>query len=838
MQSNQQSAHSDDGRRLLVASAILTALALAIFLPLLAPGGAARFPWGSDTLGHVLKAKYLGERIRSGSLYPALLPSWYMGTQMLRYYPPLPYYLLVAITLPLGDSVAAAGWMVMLCALLGGLSWLLYRRWVGLWATTLGGALFMILPDNLRVGLAEGNLPRALATALLPAAVYALLRALEPGGRRRHLLALTAIFAALVLSHAMMAAIYGVCAFALAALWAASGLSTPARAARALAAAAFGIMLCGWWLLPSLTGGITELNADAMSEALAVIPLLQYLNPRGRIGDPEAIYVGLTLVVLPLALLFVRAGRRAQPVALSLVGLGAILMTAPGVNDLWRSLPFHQLFWPLRFLGAASFMLLLAIIWRLPALALGFRVVIGLLIAAEGVGSLPLIHTRPLAPDVAGIAQRLATTDGWRVATLDESRLGSSASYAFSADAGREQIFGWAYQGAHTASTVAMLNEALVTGAPSYLADRLDLYGVDAVVLLNRQPRRQQIAAALAQRGFRADTPGPEATLYTRGGGPRATLADWPALGIGRGTQGLSLLFPGLMHGDSPYLDDYTLDELERYQCVVLAGFRWHDRAAAEELARAAAAAGVRVVVDLTGVAPDPLAHIPRFLGVWGEPVELGAEPPLVEGAGASYRLLPLGSAGERWYASVPQGLDEATLSFDYLGERAAAVGYRQIGPAQVWFVGMNLPYHASLTRDPAAAQLLSELLGLTPDAAPPRRAIPLADYRADDQGYIFTYTLDAPQRLLVPVAAFDGARVRVDDTNVPNTSYDRLLAFDAPAGTHTVTMTVGRTPIEAAGWLLSAATLALIIMLDRWGMAHAAAPIRHPYPAAGGSTP
>jgi uncharacterized membrane protein len=102
--------------------------------------------------------------------------------------------------------------MTMLCALVGGQSWLLYRRWVGLPMAALGGALFMILPDNLRVGLAEGNLPRALATALLPAAFYALLRALEPDGRRRHLLALTGIFATLVMCHAMMAAIYAVCA--------------------------------------------------------------------------------------------------------------------------------------------------------------------------------------------------------------------------------------------------------------------------------------------------------------------------------------------------------------------------------------------------------------------------------------------------------------------------------------------------------------------------------------------------------------------------------------------------------------------------------------------------
>jgi len=55
----------------------------------------------------------------------------------------------------------------------------------------------------------------AITTALLPIAMYALLRSLGPDGRQRHVLALTSIFATLVLCHAMMAAIYGVCAFVL-----------------------------------------------------------------------------------------------------------------------------------------------------------------------------------------------------------------------------------------------------------------------------------------------------------------------------------------------------------------------------------------------------------------------------------------------------------------------------------------------------------------------------------------------------------------------------------------------------------------------------------------------
>ncbi|HNB53594.1 MAG TPA: 6-pyruvoyl-tetrahydropterin synthase-related protein, partial [Anaerolineales bacterium] len=89
------------------------------------------FPWGSDTSGHALKVEYLLQELAKGHLYPDLLPAWYMGLQMMRYHPPLPYYLLAGLAVMLGSSLRAANLFIVLCAWAGGASWMLFRRWIG-----------------------------------------------------------------------------------------------------------------------------------------------------------------------------------------------------------------------------------------------------------------------------------------------------------------------------------------------------------------------------------------------------------------------------------------------------------------------------------------------------------------------------------------------------------------------------------------------------------------------------------------------------------------------------------------------------------------------------------
>lgn len=792
-------------RHLIVSVLLLTVGAALIYQGILsAPDDASLYPWASDTLGHVLKVEYLKQQIEQGILYPDLLPAWYMGVQMLRYYPPLPYYVLVGLTWVTGDAIFAANGFIALCAWLGALFCLLYRRWVGWWPATAGGALWLLLPDNVRVALAEGNLPRVLATALLPLTLYLLLRTLEPDSRRQHWLGLSLCFALITLCHAMMAAIYATCCALLMALCWLGRIAPLKRAALALGCMALGLMLSGAWLLPSLTGGITELDSAAMTEALAVFPWTTYLNPLLRMSDPEIVYPGAVLLIATLISVFAR--RERMSIALALAGLFGIAITTPGFNAMFNALPMHNLLWPLRFVGIASFLLLLALMWQAPTWTSRplVPILLALLLAADSVVSIRLIHLRPVHPELRAVANQVAQLDGWREATLDYSRLGSAASYLLTASGQREQLFGWAYQGARTARNVAALNEAIQQGHLSYALDRLTLMGVDDVVILNDILRDSALDAPLTASGFAPRHVGRDLTLYHRDGAPRAIRARWPALGIGRNAQNLAYLFPQIILGTRVRVDDYTPDELMVYDTIVLSGFQWANRQQAEDIIRQVAEAGKRVVIDLTRSPDDPLAQEPHFMGVWGETILLGPGPIQVAGQGRTLTLQSFTDQYSPWKAHTPQGLQVEVLHHDYLGAQSVVLGYNQYSAGRVWFVGLNLPYHAALTRDTVAIELLSEVLQLPPHQPSRYSSVPLDDYAPSQAGYAFSYTLDTNDTLLIPIAHHEGTQVQVDGQPTRVRSFENMVVFDAPAGRHHVTTQVRPTPIYALGQIVS----------------------------------
>jgi uncharacterized membrane protein len=791
-------------RRLVLAVVLLKAATAFVYRGILIAPNAELYPWASDTLGHVLKVEYLRQQTAQGILYPDLLPAWYLGVQMLRYYPPLPYYVLAGLTGVTGNAISAANGFIALCALMGSLFCLLYHRWAGWLPATAGGLLFLVLPDNVRVALAEGNLPRVLAAALLPLTLYLLLRAMEKDGTRRHWLGLSVCFALIVLCHAMMAAIYAACCALLAGLCWIARVTTLKRAALALACAALGLMLSGWWLLPSLTGGITELDSAAMTEALAVFPWTTYLNPLLRMSDPEIVYPGAVLLMTAIAILIAR--RERMSVVLALTGLAGVAITTPGFNAAFNALPMHNLLWPLRFVGIASFLLLLAAVWQAQAWKTKplIPVVFAFLLVADGAVSLRLIHQRAARPEVRATADQLARLTGWREATLDYSRLGSAASYFFTAAGHREQLFGWAYQGARTARNVAAINEAVQQGHIPYALDRLALMGADDVVVLNDGVRGSNLLAALTAAGFAPQFTGQEITLYHRDGAPRAIRAHWRVLGIGRGAQNLAYLFPQIILGTRTQVDDYTPEEMMAYDTIVLSGFQWANRQRAETIVRQVAEAGKRVVIDLTHSPNDPLAQEPHFMDVWGETIILGPGPVAVQGEGRAYTLQSFTGQDSSWVAHTPQGLQVEVLHHNYLGTQSTVLGYNRYGAGRVWFVGLNLPYHAALTRDPAAIELLADVLQLPPDQPNNYSALPLEDYAPSQAGYAFTYTLDASDVLLVPVAHHEGMQAQVDGKPVRLRSLENMVAFDAPAGQHHVVIQVRPTPIYTLGKFIS----------------------------------
>lgn len=773
------------------------------------------YPWSSDAWGHLVKAVYLRDQIGEGQLYPDLFPSWYSGQQMLRYFPPISYYALVGLNEVTGNIYTAGNLYLFITALFGGLSFLLFARRIGMVWALVAGILFVLFPDNLRVAFAEGNLPRLAATMFLPTAVYFLVNLMERGGKRRDVAGLAIVVALIVLSHAMMAGIFllGLGLYVIS-HWLITGGRFKVAAVGA-GTLTTGLLISAWWMFPSLTGGINELDNSASSEAIAQFPVDVALNPGLRSGNNEVFYVGITALILAFVAAFMWS--RLEPWVKALVPV-TLFMTFVGSAifvDVWQVLPAHQLFWPLRFMSfAAVGLTLTAVIVAREIYRSGARpekrwlrlaaVGIVALMLIDYYPSFELVRTRERPEPVQQVADDLSELEGWRVATADLSRLGSAPAMLFTTDGEREQVFGWAFQGSIVAPSLARINESLTDNYLAYGTSRLSRMGTDDVVILPGTGISTGLGDALEADGFELQSTNGELQLYHRDGTPRAYSVQPSVLGIGTGANNAALIFPQIVVGSSTNIDDYPREFLDLFDVILLSRFETGSRSGAETLVKELAESGKRVVIDMTGAPTSPFSRQPKFLDVYGEPILQIEQADLIED-GVTTSLLPFPTEFGKWSSVTPQGAEEDLIDFEYPATRGAAVSRNSYGEGDVVFLGLNLIFHAARTKDTVAVGLLEDFIGVPAYEAPEDTALPLESYVASEDGWRFDISLDDEQWILFPMAFHDGTRVSVNGQEVEAIGLERLTFARMPAGDHSVHISSERTGIYFFGYIGSA---------------------------------
>jgi uncharacterized membrane protein len=812
---------------------------------------AVRYPWSSDAWGHLIKAEYLISEIGEGRLYPDLFPQWYNGQQMLRYYAPLPYYALAALLPFTSDSFSAGHLFLFIAALSGGLSMLLFSRRFGLLPATVGGILLILMHDNIRVAFAEGNIPRVMASAFLPAVAYFAIELLDaPKPNVWRFAGLAALIALVVITHAMMAAILGACIVLLAAVYWTQRWDRLPNALLAVAAVVTGVLLSGWWILPSLTGGITELNVEAASAGLSSIAWSETFGPLGRYANIESFYIGLAAVFG--LLIAVGFWRRLGAVsrALLVTSLVTLTISTTLLNPAYSALPMHQLFWPLRFMSFAGFLAVLTIVALLSVLwnRKGRRYRMERYIAAamialfllDAVPSLRLTGPRDLPHEIAHVSNLLADSGGWRVAAADLSQLGSSPTYLFSTVGGREQVFGWAFQGAPTAPLLGMVNQGIEKGNAHFALSRLDLLGADSLVVLKPEyahtyPISQEFVDEIPRYGYRTVYEGERVLLYQKEGSPRVYRIEPDVFAVGSASRNLALVFPQVVVGTENAIDAYPLEFLASFDTLILCGFTWNDKGRAEDIVRALSRMGKNVVIDLTGTPVDPVARIPEFLGVYGERVRISNFVSL-RFDGFEGRLAPYDTEYSPWQAYVPQGLDSKQITFDIASVQATVAGRKLTGDSShVTFIGLNLPFHAVLTRDPAAIALLESVTGLDANDGMVTEAVPLTSYKPSEAGYDLRVTAPSSGYYIVPVAHHSGTEVEIDGRGVDSLSVEMLTLVRLEEGEHHVRVLSEPTAIYGIGKAASLTGLLIVAaatvpgLLRRWHLIAQNAPRRSP---------
>ena len=172
------------------------------------------YPRGSDTLNHMYRGRLVYEGIKEGNWYILYDTSWYNGIELMRYWAPVPLYMLAGCLFLTGGNLMSS-YILFLGALfvLGACGWLLFGvRYQKQYLAAFLGVAWFLLPDNMRVLFAEGNIPRAVVATLLPYLLYAIWQFLEEK-RTKAMYAIVLLMALIALCHLMIAAMVGITTF-------------------------------------------------------------------------------------------------------------------------------------------------------------------------------------------------------------------------------------------------------------------------------------------------------------------------------------------------------------------------------------------------------------------------------------------------------------------------------------------------------------------------------------------------------------------------------------------------------------------------------------------------
>ena len=723
--------------------AIIAGYAAVSFLIMYLVSKSGVYPSGSDTMCHIYKGSVLYQQIKQGNWYPLFDPMWYNGVEMMRYWAPLPVYFL-AMCQAFAGGDCFGGYLVFLglVSFFGAVVWFFIgcrhkRPWMG----AVIGLLWFFMPNNLLAIFVEGNLPRALCMVVLPLFV-ANVHDYLLDGRWKSLPQITICFVFMTLCHTGYA---GMIALALLVFLVIFRIlyRQRRRIFEVLFAVILGFALTGIWMYASLQGGITSTDSSQVMQGFFQDAVIS-LNPFHRITDGQGyFYFGLAAFLLIVFGMFF-AKRKSLP------GFWAafliFLCTTTTMYSVLVLLPGSQYLWMLRFISIAlCFALYSFLLWK--TLKKPFVIVIVALLFLDVVPSLQLVYgeTSGVTPQeryesmseytLIGEAKEITSQ---RLALLDLSTLGADGAYLVSREEdGVPAVFGAGWQSAATAQRISLLNESLEKGNYLYLFDRCIELGSDTVLIRVSQASAKEedipnIDAAAEKLGYSVVDSNSDYRLYHLDA-PECfgVVSEFDAIGIGRSASLMALQFPVIEETTDTNLNHYSYDELSRYQVIYLAGFTYDDREAAEDMLLQLSENGTRIVILADGIPVDKQTGTQSFLDVDCHSITFSnGYPELDTVDGILYcDLFPEGYT--KWKTVYMNGLDDVWGTTADLDNELEIYGTKYND--NLIFIGLNLTYHYSLTKDEAVGALLAHALDLDAEALPERTIVPLdITYDAD----------------------------------------------------------------------------------------------------------
>ena len=694
------------------------------------------YPAGSDTYCHLYRADVLLQQIKDGNFFPLYDPYWYNGVEIMRYWGPVPLYILAFLEYIGGTIFEGYLGYVGFIFVLGALGWLwtgcrINRVHMGMFV----GVIWFFLPENMKVLFYDGNLPRALINALLP---YMICLILELYRERKEgtVLRLTLLFTTFSLCH-IGTTLMLLAVLILYLLFYGKLHKSMKVTGQVLFCAVIGMLLSGVWLVASLHGsGAGGSGSNQIMEGFFQSAFTS-LNPIPAWQGQTLFYFGLSLFLLCLIGIFLGNKETAPGFA---VGLIIFFATTNSAYDILSKLPFSSYLWMMRFVSMAlAFVMASLLLWK--GLKRYVVLLLCLLVFLDCVPTVRYLYSGvqnevSVEEKNEVYADSLLLNQGkeitcQRMAVFDLSGYGAFVPYYVAGvDRKVPYMFGAGWEGARTAENIVMLNTAVETGRYDYVFDRCLEMGTDtAVFVVNNLSGRELDIGKLKETGekygyeliaenssqllFHKDMP------ETFG-----VITDYPYLAIGDAADDIALLYPAFEEGRSDNLSDYDYEELKQYDILYLSDFVYDDKEQAEEMLTKLAEQGTKIYIDMNKAPVNAESNIQEMFGVSVQSMTYNGSFPVIQYEGNEYKTSAFPDEYKQWKANYLIGLQNVTGYGDINGKELAFCGTN--GNENIIFLGYNFIYYTELTDDSTAKSLLYDMMRIEEGTAPERQPVPI----------------------------------------------------------------------------------------------------------------
>lgn len=708
------------------------------------------YPAGSDTMYHIYRGDYVYNSIKDGNWYPLYDYMWYNGVELMRYWAPLAAYFMAFCEMLAGGNMLI-GYLIFvgIISVLGALSWLYIG--IRMKRPVLGafiGFIWFFMPNNLCALFVEGNLARSLSMIFLPLFIYEVSEYLKDRKVIRIPFAMIS-FILISLCHLGYAGMVALAVLVYCIVHMIEGYSKRA-AADIVISILLSFMLIGVWLVASLNGGITSLdNSENMANFFQKI--VYTLNPVDRITTDYAhFYFGLAAAILAVGGMFFGYKKSRAGFVTAIITL---ICTATAMYPVLKILPGSQYLWMLRFISIALCMILYSFL-KWDTLKKPLIVFFCVLLVLDIVPSIPLITggLDTISITKNGVSINTDNDSVWgrldmqqdntliskaqsitkqRIALLDDSSLGSMGAFLVSDwNNAIPAAYGAGREAANTSTNIVRINRALADGNYYYVFDRCRELGNDTVLVRLSSLEKYGVSVkdmdmAAGASGYSVAEENAAYRLYHMDTYDNwGTISKYEVIGIGSGTPLISQSFPAVEETNSDNLNDYSYEQLSQYKQVILDGFTYDDKTAAEELVLRLSEAGVKVVIYADGIPQEKKTQSQEFLGVTcSDIVFKNGYPDMDTKLGVLYPdLFPKGYA--TWQTVYVTGLDNTWGSVMDNGLKLDFYG--TVKNDNIIVCGLNLAYYYGVSADKSVGRLLSDMMDITSAQLPERTNIEL----------------------------------------------------------------------------------------------------------------